>query len=135
MYSLQLCRRFGLLFLLNIVVCGLSTSYSQCSAIINSFPYQESFEAGTANWVSLGANNDWAWGTPTKPTINSAGAGTKCWIAGGLTTSFYNLGEKSWVQSPCFDLSTIDKPYITFLVFWDTEYNYDGEKFFLVFFF
>lgn len=126
MYLVLLCRRFGLLFLLNILVSGLSIGYCQCSAIINTFPYRESFEAGTANWVSLGANNDWAWGTPTKPTINSAGAGTKCWIAGGLNTSFYNLGEKSWVQSPCFDLSTIDKPYISFLVFWDTEYSYDG---------
>lgn len=119
-------RNYGLSLLIALFSFGTSSLLAQCSAIINTYPYRESFETGTANWVSLGTNNDWAWGSPTKPTINAAGDGTKCWIAGGLTASFYNYGEKSWVQSPCFDLTTIDKPFISFILFWDTEYIYDG---------
>lgn len=101
-------------------------SIAQCTTTISTFPYTEGFESGTGFWTTGGTNNDWAWGTPTKPVISGAGAGSKCWIVGGLTTSFYNYGEKSWCQSPCFDFSTISKPYISFLVFWDTEYYYDG---------
>ena len=100
--------------------------FAQCSAVVNTFPYNESFESSTANWVSGGTNNDWAWGSPTKATINSAGVGSKCWITGGLVSSFYNYGQRSWVESPCFDFSLLNRPYLTFLVFWDTERNYDG---------
>lgn len=100
----------------------------QCSALINTFPYQESFETGTGNWVPLGTNTDWTWGTPTKTIINAAGAGNKCWIAGGLSGSSYASSEASWIQSPCFDLSGIDKPFISVLVFWETEFSYDGAN-------
>ncbi len=96
---------------------------------LNTYPYNESFETGQGNWVSGGTGNDWAWGTPSKPTINSAGSGTKCWIVGGLTTSFYNNGERSWVKSPCFDFSGLAHPYITFKIFWETEHQYDGATF------
>ncbi len=100
--------------------------YAQCTAIINTFPFKEGFETGTANWVSGGVNNDWAWGSPSKTTINSAGAGSKCWITGGLVSSFYNFGERSWVESPCFDFTSLDRPFLSFLIFWDTERTYDG---------
>jgi gliding motility-associated-like protein len=102
---------------------------SQCTTTITTFPYDEGFESGTSFWVSGGLNNDWAWGTPSKPTITGAGAGTKCWITGGLTASFYSLGERSWVESPCFDFTNLNRPYVSFLVFWETERRYDGGNF------
>ena len=104
----------------------LSKANGQCTAVISTFPYKEDFEAGTANWISSGINNDWAWGRPSKAVITGAGAGTKCWITGGLTTSFYNYGQRSWVESPCFDFSTLNRPFVSFLIFWDTERTYDG---------
>lgn len=107
---------------------GVFLASGQCTTTISTFPYLEGFESGTANWVSGGTNNDWAWGSPSKPVISSAGNGTKCWIIGGTSASFYNFGERSWVQSPCFDLSAIDKPFISFLLFWDSEYRYDGAN-------
>jgi gliding motility-associated-like protein len=81
------------------------------------------------NWITSGVNNDWAWGTPVKPIITGAGAGTKCWITGGPVASFYDLGERSWVQSPCFDFTNVRKPYVSFLIFWETERTYDGGNF------
>jgi gliding motility-associated-like protein len=104
------------------------TAFSQCSGVINSFPAKESFESGTAGWNSGGTNNDWAWGSPSKTVITGAGDGTKCWITGGLTVSFYNYGERSWLESPCYDFSSLSKPFLSFLLFWDTEYIYDGAN-------
>lgn len=107
---------------------AIGQSFGQCSAIINSFPYRESFESGTANWVSGGTNSDWTWGSPVKAVINSAGDGTKCWFTGNSPVSFYNYGERSWIQSPCFDLTAVNKPYLSFLVLWDSEWRYDGAN-------
>ena len=121
-------RKFGLLLTITLIFAECVRSFGQCSAVISTFPYRESFETGTSNWASIGVNNDWVWGTPSKPVINSAGDGTKCWITGGTTASFYNYGEKSWVQSPCFDFTSLSKPFISVLVFWDTELTYDGAN-------
>ena len=114
------------------VVClssFINEVFGQCTTVINSFPHKESFETGTSNWVSGGINNDWVWGTPSKPVITGAGAGIKCWVVGGLTGSFYSYGERSWVESPCFDFTTLNRPFISFQIFWDTERTYDGGNF------
>ncbi len=120
-------RKYGLLIIFVFSwMSSILRSSGQCTAVVNTFPYLEGFESGTANWVSGGTNNDWSWGSPAKPTINSAGNGSKCWMIGNPSASFYNFGERSWVQSPCFDLSSVNKPFISFLIFWDSEYRYDG---------
>jgi gliding motility-associated-like protein len=95
---------------------------AQC---VSTFPYSENFE-GSPAWTSGGTNSDWAWGAPTHPTISSAGGGTKCWTVGGLTGSFYNYSELSWIKSPCFDFSSLSYPWISFKIFWEDEWKYDG---------
>lgn len=102
---------------------------AQCTGGISSFPYNEGFEASDGGWVSGGAGNDWAWGSPTKPVISAAGGGTKCWVIGGLTSSSYTNAEASWIQSPCFDFTNLDNPYIEFKVFWEMEQRFDGASF------
>jgi gliding motility-associated-like protein len=116
-----------LAFILLFIVCN--QSYSQCTATINTFPYNEGFENNNGNWISSGTLSDWAWGTPTKTIINSAGGGSKCWVTGGLTNSFYNYGEASYLQSPVFDISSLNNPYISFKVFWESEKRFDGGSF------
>ncbi len=98
----------------------------QCSTAINSFPYSEDFENGPGGWFSGGLSNDWDLGIPQKPTINTSGSGTQCWVSGGLTAAFYNYGERSWVQSPCFDFSNLNFPVISLKIFWELENQYDG---------
>lgn len=78
------------------------------------------------NWTPGGVASDWAWGTPSKPVISGAASGAKCWIVGGLTGSSYNNGERSYLTSPCFDLSGLTTPEIEFKVFWETEKRFDG---------
>ncbi len=97
-----------------------------CIGGVTVYPYQESFELGPGNWTTGGTASDWQWGTPSKSLINNAGDGSRCWITGGLTGSVYNPGERSWLQGPCFDFSMLQRPEIRFLIYWETEYQYDG---------
>lgn len=102
--------------------CAFSKVSSQC---ITSFPYLEGFETA-ASWTIAGTNPDWAWGTPAHPTINSAGGGSRSWCVGGLNGSFYNNGEQASIVSPCFNFTTLSYPWISFKIFWECEFNYDG---------
>jgi gliding motility-associated-like protein len=102
---------------------------AQCATPINIFPYTEGFETTNGGFTTGGIASDWAWGTPTKPVINGAATGTKCWIVGGLAGSSYNNGERSWLQSHCFDFTTLQYPHIAFNVFWETERQFDGAGF------
>lgn len=119
--------RFLLTYVL-LIVLSIRAS-SQCTGGINSFPYSEGFEANDGGWVSGGVGNDWAWGAPNKPVIAAAGSGTKCWIVGGLTGSSYASSEASWLQSPCFDFTSLQNPYIEFKVNWEMEQRFDGASF------
>lgn len=114
---------FGKKILLKIFIfiCCANVS-SQC---ISSFPYTEGFET-IPSWTLAGTNSDWAWGAPSHPTINSAGGGSKSWCVGGLTGSSYNNAEQASIVSPCFDFTNLNYPWISFKIFWECEFNYDG---------
>ncbi len=104
----------------------LAEATAQCVSGISSFPYTEGFEATDGGWVSGGVGNDWAWGPPSKAVITGAGSGNNCWIVGGLSGSSYTNAEASWLQSPCFDFTSLSYPYIEFKVFWEMEQQFDG---------
>jgi len=120
---------FIILLLLNWVWCNVA--YAQCTTTINTFPYSENFETNAGNWfvAANSINSDWVWGKPTKPVIAKAASGINCWVVGGLTASSYNNGEKSFLQSPCFNFTNLKHPYITIKTFWETEKKYDGANF------
>lgn len=120
-YKHRLYFLTGLLFLFS------QLSVAQCGTTISTFPYSEGFELSSGNWTAGGTSNDWAWGAPSKAVITTAGGGTKCWVTGTLTGSFYSYGERSYVQSPCFDFTNLVHPYITLKVFWESERIYDGS--------
>lgn len=105
----------------------------ETKAQISTFPYLEDFEAGpawtafTAPTSSLAATSDWAWGLPNHTyVIKTAGSGSKCWCAGGLTGAFYNNWEQSYVKSPIFNFTNLLYPHIKFKLFYDSEYKFDG---------
>ncbi|MBS1651429.1 MAG: gliding motility-associated C-terminal domain-containing protein [Bacteroidetes bacterium] len=100
---------------------------SLCAQCITSFPYFEDFE-NAPSWTPSGTQSDFAWGTPNHLYINSAASGHKCWCVGGLSGTFYNFGEQSYLTSPCFDFSTLNSPAISFKLFWELEYKYDGMQ-------
>lgn len=118
-----------IVFLIIATFCIIQRPHAQCATPISVFPYNEDFEATNGGWAPGGTGSDWAWGTPSKPVITGAASGAKCWIIGGLTGSKYNDGEASWLQSPCFDFTNLQYPYISFSVFWEMERRFDGANF------
>jgi hypothetical protein len=82
------------------------------SPVINTFPYLEGFESNDGSWFSKGSNNSWSWGTPAKTMINKAANGAKAWVTS--LTGNYKSNELSYLYSPCFDLSTMVQPVLSF---------------------
>ena len=89
------------------------------SVIITAFPYLENFEAGDGGYYSDGYNNSWQYGTPASPLINKAASGTKAWKTN--LTGHYNNLEKSYLYSPCFDISQLTNPMLSFSTAMDIE--------------
>jgi gliding motility-associated-like protein len=118
-------KYYKLVFVLFLFVTQSYRTWSQCGSFISTFPYTEGFESAPA-WTAGGTNSDWAWGTPAHPILNSAGGGAKSWCVGGLTGSFYNYSQDSWLKSPCFDFTNLNHPWISFKIFWEDEWKYDG---------
>ncbi len=92
--------------------------------IATGWPYFEDFENGNGGWVPEGTNSSWQLGTPAGNKIIGAASGQNAY-ATNLTGS-YNNNENSWVISPCFDFSTLNKPQIAMYIWWDSESGWDG---------
>lgn len=82
------------------------------SPVINVFPYLEGFESGDGNWYQGGSNSSWQLGTPAKTIINKAANGTSAWVT--ALTGNYKNNELSYLYSPCFDLSSLVQPVLSF---------------------
>jgi plastocyanin len=87
---------------------------------IATFPYAENFDGANSFWTSGGSSSSWALGTPAKATINSAASSPNSWVT-NLTGS-HNANELSWVEGPCMDFSTLNNPYITLDVWYETNF-------------
>lgn len=95
------------------------------SPLISSFPYLEGFESSNGYWYAEGVNSSWAWGTPAKTIINKAANGTKCWVTS--LNGNYNDQEQSYLYSPCFDLSGLNQPVLSFSHIFRMEDNCDCD--------
>ncbi|GGH41898.1 hypothetical protein GCM10007423_38140 [Dyadobacter endophyticus] len=87
--------------------------------VLSTFPYLENFENGDGFWSAKGTNSSWKYGTPTSAALNKAASGTKVWktnLAGG-----YNDKEESYLYSPCFNVSSLTTPTLSFSVAIDLE--------------
>ena len=107
--------------------------------LITSFPYFEDFEQGDGYWYAEGINSSWEYGTPTAPKISAAASGKNAWVTN--LDGDYNDDELSYLYSPCFDISGLDTPVLSFKLALDIEncdfilcdagymdYSIDGEN-------
>ncbi len=88
-----------------------------------TLPYTENFENGHGFWTTGGTGN-WEHGSPNGTKLNSASSGIFAWATG--LTSNYSNNDSSWIESPCFDFTGIEKPVFEVMLESDTEIGQDG---------
>jgi len=97
----------------------------QTSPLVSSYPYLEGFENNNGYWFSQGVNNDWQWGAPQKTIINKAANGSNAWVT--RLTGNYSDNQTSYLYSPCFDLTGLSHPVLSFSHIFQTEDNCDCD--------
>ncbi len=95
------------------------------SPIIISYPYLERFDSSNGNWYTKGTNSSWEWGIPASTIINKAANGSKAWVTN--LTGDYNSNELSYLFSPCFDLSGVAQPVLSFSHIFQLEDDCDCD--------
>lgn len=98
--------------------------------IVNTFPYLQDFETGTAGWTEGGANSSWELGSPAGFAIVGPPPATPGSINSWTTNliDYYNDNEKSYIESPCFDFSGLVFPYLEMDINYDIQTFSDGAK-------
>ncbi len=91
---------------------------------ITSFPYLERFEENDGYWYADGKSSSWEYGTPAAVYIQKAASGTGAWKT-SLDGNYNNM-EYSFLYSPCFDVSGLSEPMLSFSLALDIE-QCEGE--------
>jgi hypothetical protein len=89
------------------------------SPVLSDFPYLQDFENGAGNWFAVGKNSSWEFGLPASIKIRTAASGNSAWKTKLAGT--YNDAELSYLYSPCFDLSGMASPMLSFSMALDIE--------------
>jgi hypothetical protein len=95
------------------------TSVVRNQPVIASFPYLQNFENSDGFWFAEGKNSTWEWGVPSSARISKAASGSKAWKT--RLRGHYNDREASYLYSPCFDVTGLAKPTLSFSVALDIE--------------
>ncbi|MCF2503627.1 S8 family serine peptidase [Dyadobacter sp. CY107] len=87
--------------------------------VISSYPYLENFESNDGHWYTKGTNSSWQHGKPVSTQINTAPSGTNIWKTNLAGTN--NDREESYLLSPCFNVTGLAAPTLSFSVALDME--------------
>jgi hypothetical protein len=98
----------------------------------HEYPSLQDFDGTNGGWVtgqSSAVSSSWVWNVPHGYILNGdAGGSGRAWFT--KTTSptnlNYNLNEKSWVHSPCFDMTTLVRPVLSLDIRSLTQEQLDG---------
>ncbi|MBM3432328.1 MAG: T9SS type A sorting domain-containing protein [Bacteroidetes bacterium] len=86
--------------------------------VVSAYPYVQDFESGS-DWYPAGNLSTWELGIPESYRIMGTGSGVKSWKT--RLKGQYNDNEWSYLYSPCFNLSGLTSPMLSFLVALDLE--------------
>lgn len=89
------------------------------SPVITTFPHLQNFESGNGYWFADGKNSSWEYGTPASTKIRGAASGAKSWKT--RLQGNYNDLEASYLYSPCYDLTGMTTPTLSFSIALDLE--------------
>lgn len=93
------------------------------SPVITNYPYLQSFETDNGYFYTKGTNSSWEWGAPANIVINKAANGANAWVTN--LTGNYKDNETSYLYSPCFNLSGLTQPMLSFSHVFEVELDYD----------
>ncbi|MCB0492478.1 MAG: T9SS type A sorting domain-containing protein [Cyclobacteriaceae bacterium] len=97
---------------------------------VNSFPYRESFEQLNHGWAAESytstADLSWQWTSPSSSIINSASEGVNAWFAHDNVSGQYFNDERSVLNGPCFDMTQVQRPVLSFDYWNNTDLANDG---------
>lgn len=93
------------------------------SPVISTYPYYQDFETSNGNFYTYGTNGTWQWGTPAKSIINKAASGNRAWSTN--LNGNYSDYETSYLVTPCFNLSGLTNPVLSFSHIYEVEEDYD----------
>ncbi len=85
------------------------------SPVVTSYPYLQTFEADNGGFFTSTIYSSWVWGTTdaiTRSTVNRAANGSKAWFTN--LAGLYKPNEESYLYSPCFNLSSLTNPVLSF---------------------
>jgi PKD repeat protein len=86
-------------------------------------PYAINFALSDEYWAADGVNSSWQWGTTAgKDSINNGSKSV--WVTN--TSGPYNVDEKSYLNSPCFNFRDLDRPMITLKIWSATQSQIAG---------
>jgi len=94
-------------------------------------PYNENFENSSGGWLPNGVTggvakqHSWSYGVPNGVKINNTNS-TNAWMSKRRDSTRYMNNEQSYVESPCFNISSLQRPMIQMKVFYDTDQGGDG---------
>lgn len=94
--------------------------------------YIEGFESVDHGWSTEGLNtngaNSWNISIPFAEEVTNAIDGNQFWITrdSNLSPPTYALNERSVLNTPCFNISSIERPVISFYYWNDTDTRADG---------
>ena len=82
--------------------------------------YFQNFEAGKKGWIIGDTSSIWSFGQPNGSEIKSAASGNKAWYTANARDG------SSAIESPCFDLSTMNRPIFKLKLRKDMDKDRDG---------
>ena len=92
---------------------SINNRFVYSSPVISSFPYLERFDNSNGNWFTDTLSySSWRWGTPSKTLMKRSASEGKGWFT--TLNSIYKQNENSYLYSPCFNLSSLTQPVLSF---------------------
>jgi hypothetical protein len=92
---------------------SINNRFVYSSPVISSFPYLERFDNSNGNWFTDTLSySSWRWGMPSKTLMNRSASEGKGWFT--TLSSIYKQNENSYLYSPCFNLSSLTQPVLSF---------------------
>jgi MYXO-CTERM domain-containing protein len=96
-------------------------------AVVNTFPYFESFDNGPTAWTSGGPNSEWEVGFPFDGVMFGANSGVTAWVTD--LNGNYPTSHDGWVDQICgYDFTALTDPVIQLAIQHESEFSWDGAR-------